>query len=97
MLVVSVLHLALELDYVDSLKEKRSVVKSLKDKIQQRFKISVAEVDNHDSLARATLAAAVVSNSKSHGETVLAKVLSFAEENAAARVADVTIFSESYD
>ena len=97
MLVVSILHLALDLDYVDSLKEKRSVVKSLKDRIQQRFKISVAEVDNHDSLARASIAAAVVSNSRSHGETVLAKVLHFAEENADARVADVSIFSECYE
>ncbi len=97
MLVVSILYFALELEHVGTLKEKRSVVKSLKDQLQHRFKLSVAEVDENDSLARATMAAAVVSNSKSHGETVLAKVLSFAEVHAQARMADVEIFSEVYD
>jgi uncharacterized protein YlxP (DUF503 family) len=96
-LVVSLLRLVLELDYVDSLKEKRSVVKSLKDKLQLRFHISVAEVDNNDSLGHATIAAAVLSNSKTHGESVLAKVLSFAEVHASARIAQVDIFSEVYD
>lgn len=97
MLVVSILRLVLELDYVESLKDKRSVVKSLKDKMQLRFHITVAEVDDNDSLGHATMAAAVLSNSKSHGESVLAKVLSFAEKNASARIADVEIFSEVYE
>ncbi len=87
MLVVSILHLTLELDGVDSLKGKRSIVKSLKEQMQHRFRLSVAEVDSNDSLARAAIAAAVVSNSKTHGEEVLAKVLSFAEEHAQARIA----------
>jgi uncharacterized protein YlxP (DUF503 family) len=97
MLVVSILQLAMELDYVSSLKDKRSVVKSLKDRMQRRFHISVAEVDDNDSLGHATIAAAVLSNSRSHGEAVLAKVLRFAEENADARIADVAIFSEVYE
>jgi uncharacterized protein YlxP (DUF503 family) len=97
MLVVSILRLVIELDHATSLKDKRSVVKSLKDRVQHRFRISVAEVDDNDSLARATLAAAVLSNSRSHGETVLAKVLAFAEENAEARISDVEVFSETYD
>ena len=97
MLVVSILHLSLELHGVDSLKGKRSVVKSLKDQIQHRFKLSVAEVDENDSLARAAIAAAVVSNSRTFGEGVLAKVLSFAEVHSEARIADVEVFSEIYD
>jgi len=97
MLVVSILHLSLELDEVWSLKDKRSVVKSLKDRVQRRFHVSVAEVDDNDSLGHARMAAAVVSNSRAHGEAVLAKVLAFAEENAEARISDVAIFSEVYD
>ena len=58
---------------------------------------SVAEVDDNDSLGYATLAAAVVSNSRSHGESVLAKALAFAEENASARVSDVAVTSEVFD
>ena len=97
MLVVSILHLTLDLEGVDSLKAKRSVVKSLKEQMQHRFRLSVAEVDLNDSLSRAAIAAAVVSNSKAHGEEVLTKVLSYAEEHAEARIGDVEIFSEVYD
>ena len=97
MLVVSILTFTLELDHVDSLKAKRSIVKSLKEQIQHRFKLSVAEVDENDSLARGSIAAAVVSNSRTHGEGVLAKVLSYAEEHSEARIADVVVFSEVYD
>jgi hypothetical protein len=97
MLVVSILTFALELEHVESLKQKRSVVKSLKDQLQHRFKLSVAEVDENDSLARAMLAAAVVSNSRNHGEAVLAKVLSYAEVHAEARMVDVEVFSEVYE
>jgi uncharacterized protein len=97
MMVVSILQIAMELDYVTSLKEKRSIVKSLKDRLQRRFHISVAEVDDNDSLGHAWIAAAVLSNSRSHGEAVLARVLAFAEENAEARISDVAVFSEVYD
>ena len=97
MLVVSVLQLVIDLPDVQSLKEKRSVVKSLKDRLQQRFRMSVAEIDRHDSLQFAHLGAALVSNSRVHGEAVLAKALHYAEENAAGRISDVRIFSEVYD
>jgi len=95
-LVVSVLQIVLDLPQMHSLKDKRSVVKSLKDRLQQKFHISVAEVDLHDSLTFAHIGAAVVSNSKTHGEAVLTKALSYAEEHAACRISDARIFSEIY-
>ena len=95
-MVVSVLRFTLELPGISSLKEKRQVVQSLKHKIQNRFKISVAEVDLQDSLGFAELGAAVVSNSKSFGESVLQKALQLAETNAGGRLRDPEIFSEYY-
>jgi uncharacterized protein YlxP (DUF503 family) len=44
-----------------SLKAKRRVVKSLKDRVQARFNVGIAEVDRLDDWQRATLAVAAVS------------------------------------
>lgn len=61
--------------YVESLKEKRRIVKSVIDRIRHKFKISTAEVDYLDSLNRGALGFGIVSNDKQHAETVLQKVL----------------------
>ena len=54
-----------------SLKDKRRVIKSLKDRLHARFNVSVAEVDHQDSWQRAALAASVVSNDQRHAAEVL--------------------------
>ncbi|ADN01628.1 DUF503 domain-containing protein [Spirochaeta thermophila] len=95
-MVVSVLRILIELPGVHSLKEKRSIVSSLKEKLIRRFKISFAEVDLHDSLGFAEMGGAVVSNSSAFGEGVLQKVLAFVEAEVPGRVYDVWIHSEQY-
>ena len=54
-----------------SLKDKRRIVKSLKDRMHTRFNVSAAEVDHQDVWQRASLAAAVVSGDARHAEEVL--------------------------
>jgi hypothetical protein len=61
-----------------SLKEKRSVVKSLKDRVQSRLHVSIAEVGSLDDPRRATLGVACVSNSAVICDKVLADVASMA-------------------
>ena len=95
-MVISVLHFVLDLPDITSIKEKRQVVQSLKMKIQNKFKISVAEVDLLDSLRYAQMAAAVVSNSRQFGESVMHKVLAFSERMVPGRIQDTGIFSEHY-
>lgn len=95
-MVISVLHFILDLPDITSLKEKRQVVLSVKNRLQHRFKISVAEVDLQDSLRFSQLAAAIVSNSKQFGESVMHKVLAFAEAQVPGRIRDTGIFSEHY-
>jgi uncharacterized protein YlxP (DUF503 family) len=94
--VVSILHFVLDLPDITSLKEKRQIVQSVKHKVQHKFKISVAEVDLQNSLRYAQIAAAVVSNSRQFGETVMQKVLAYAEGLAPGRIQDAGIFSEHY-
>lgn len=61
--------------YLESLKDKRRIVKSIVDHVRSRYKISAAEVSYLDSLERGGIGFGVVSNSRKHGEKVLQKVI----------------------
>lgn len=76
---VGVLTLQLQIHHADSLKDKRSVVNSLLDRIRSRFNVSAAQMDQHDLWQSATLAVAVVSNDAATVHTVLNHVRDFAE------------------
>ena len=73
-MVVGVMRWELALPGMVSLKDKRMVVRSLRDRIQHRFKISVAETGHQDVWTRAQLAVAVVATDARHAEEVLDKV-----------------------
>jgi len=95
-MVVSMIQLILELPDVTSIKEKRKIIKSLKDRVRVKYHISVAEVDLHDSLSFAQVGGAVVSNSRTFGESVMQKVLHFVEDEVPGRLQDVQITSEVF-
>lgn len=95
-MVVSMIQLIIELPEVDSIKEKRRIVKSLKDKLHKKFKLAVAEVDLLESLSFTQIGAVCVSNSKQYGEQVLQKALRFVEDTGPGRLQDVQIYSETY-
>lgn len=71
---VGVLVLELHIPEARSLKDKRHYVKGLKDRLRNRFNVSVAEIDDQELLNRATLAAACVSSSRSYAEGLLDRV-----------------------
>ena len=62
---------------IASLKEKRSIVKSLIGRLQSRFNISVSEVDQQDSRSSAVIGIAVVSNDARFINQQLDAVLNF--------------------
>jgi uncharacterized protein len=95
-MVVSMIQLIIELPDLESIKDKRRIVNSVKDKLHKRFRLSTAEVDLQDSLSFAQIGGALVSNSKVFGESVLQKALSFVENEVPGRVQDVQILSEFY-
>lgn len=61
-MLIGLLTLDLHIPDADSLKSKRFIVKSLKDRIKNKFNVSVAEVGGNDLWQRAVIAAACVSN-----------------------------------
>ena len=76
---------------VDSLKGKRQILKSLKDKLRSRFEVAVAEVDHQDVWQRATLAVACVSNDARHANAVVSKAMDFIEAQVDGRVLDTSL------
>ena len=63
-----------------SLKDKRHVVKSLKDRLRSKFNVAVAEIDYQDLWQRALVSAVTVASDRTHAERVLQSV----EDEAAA-------------
>jgi hypothetical protein len=78
--VVAIALLELHLPEAASLKDKRRVVKSLVDRVHQRYRVSIAETAFHDLHQRAELGIAIVSHSESNGERVLETVRGTFEE-----------------
>ncbi|HUX40828.1 MAG TPA: DUF503 domain-containing protein [Rectinemataceae bacterium] len=95
-MVVTLIQIIFELPEATSLKDKRSVVSSTKERIRRKFRISIAEVDLLDSIRFAQLGGALVSNSKEFGDTVMNRVLSFVEGDLALKVHDSQIHTEFY-
>jgi uncharacterized protein YlxP (DUF503 family) len=95
-MVVSLIQLIFEVPELDSIKDKRRIIRSLRDKLQRRFHLSAAEIDLQDSLRFAEIGAALVSNSKEFGESVLHKALKMIEDEAPIRINDVSIYSQEF-
>jgi len=87
---IGVLTMELRLEESHSLKEKRHVVQSLKDRLRNRFNVSVAEIDHQDTWQRATVAAVTVASDHTHAERVLQSV----EDDAAATVGPVLVSAQ---
>ena len=62
-----------------SLKDKRSIIKSLKLRIKNNFNVSVSEINNYDLWKNATLGIACIGNEKKYLNGVLNEVIKFIE------------------
>lgn len=78
-MVIGILKIELLIPGANSLKEKRMVLKGLKDRLRNNFNISVSEVDMHDKWQRAILAVAGVNKDKKYLNGQLDKVIDFIE------------------
>lgn len=74
-MVVGVLRVRLAIFEALSLKDKRRVVKSLKDRLAARHNVSIAEVDDLDHRQAATIGIAMVSNDARFVQSALSKIV----------------------
>jgi len=88
--VVGVVVWELHLADCRSLKDKRRVLKSLKDRLRARFNVSAAETNHQDLWQRAELACCVVATDRRHAERQLAQAAELVTNEPLARVIDST-------
>lgn len=74
-MIVGICTVELFIPDAQSLKSKRQVLNSLKDKLRDKFNVSVAEVDEQDLWQKAVLGIACVANETAYVNQVLDQVL----------------------
>lgn len=81
-MIVAVALFELHIEHAQSLKDKRMVVRSLRDKVRRRFSVAVSEVAFHDLHQRARLAVALIAQAKPEADSLLDRIERFVEGNA---------------
>src|SRR5919108_3096527 len=76
---VGLLTLELHIPDAQSLKDKRQVLRSLKDKLRRDFNVAVAELEHQDTWQRSVVGVVTISNEEKHVNEVLQKVLDEAD------------------
>jgi uncharacterized protein len=76
---VGLLTLELHIPDAQSLKDKRQVLRSLKDQLRREFNVAVAELDHQDTWQRSVVGVVTISNEEKHVAEVLQKVLDEAD------------------
>ena len=81
----------LHANWVHSLKEKRMIVKSITAKVQNKFNVSVAEIEDLDLHQSIVIGLACVSNSTKVANSIIQSVVNFIESNTEAELLDYQI------
>jgi len=76
---VGLLTLELHIEHAQSLKDKRQVLRSLKDRLRAKFNVAVAELEYHDTWQRSVVGIVTISNEEHHVEESLQQVLAEAD------------------
>ena len=87
---VASLTLELRIEGAHSLKDKRQVVRSMKDRLRAKFNVSVAEIESTDVWQRATIAVASISGSRDYLEGLMQNVEREAQRIATSTGAEIT-------
>jgi uncharacterized protein YlxP (DUF503 family) len=88
-MIIETARVTLYASWVNSLKEKRMVVKSIIDKINGRFNVSVAEVAEQDTHRTIVLGLACIAVTAALADSMIESILLFIENNTDAEVIDI--------
>ena len=90
-MIVGTLRVRLLLRQARTLKDKRQVVKSIKDRLQNGFNVSVAEIESLDNRQLAVLGLAMVSNEAHHLKIALGQIVQALRVHPVAELIDHAI------
>ena len=76
---VGLLTLDLYIQHAQSLKDKRQVLRSLKDRLRAKFNVDIVELEHHDTWQRSVIGVVTLSNEERHVEESLQQVLAEAD------------------
>lgn len=86
---ILVMRITLRASWVHSLKEKRMVIKSIMQRLKNKFNISVSEVDEQDIHQILVIGIAAVCASSSQLDSTKENIISFIEENCDAEIINI--------
>ncbi|MHB1418887.1 MAG: DUF503 domain-containing protein [Bacillota bacterium] len=87
-MIVVICTIEVRISEAQSLKDKRRVVKSIIERVRNRFNVSIAEVDNQDNWKQATIGIAHVSNDPARVHQILNEVVHMVERDVEGDVID---------
>jgi uncharacterized protein len=76
-MIVGILTLQISIFEAVTLKDKRSVIKSLKDRLGNKYNVSVAEVGHNESIRTSIMAVAMVANERRFVDSALSRIVEF--------------------
>lgn len=79
-MVVGIAQFEIFMPFNHSLKEKRQILRKLKERVFSKFSIPVAEVGFQDKWQRASLGFSIVGNDGKKIESLISKIFNFIEE-----------------
>lgn len=90
-MIVGTCKIYLRASWVCSLKEKRSTVKRILERVKNKFNVSAAEIEDNDIHKSIVIGFACVTNSESHANSIIDNVINFIELISEAEIEDVVI------
>lgn len=87
-MIVGICRVSLMIEESQSLKDKRSVLRRIKDRVNQKWNCAIAEVGDPDAWQSAQLAFAVISNERGFTQSMVQKILQFIDDLSIAKITD---------
>ncbi len=90
-MIIGFLSLEIHFPYSHSLKEKRKLLNSFKDKVKKKFNVAFAELDYQNKWQRTKIGMVSLNNQKRLIESMFNKIIEEAEENIEGEILDCQI------
>ena len=87
-MIIATITFKLHAPWVHSLKEKRMIVKSILAKLQTRFRVSAAEIDEQDTHQIIVIGVAAIVPHNAQADSLMESISRFVEENCEAEIID---------
>lgn len=93
---ILVMEIKIRVSFVTSLKEKRMILRSVKEKVRNKFNVSISEVDSQDNHKLITLGISSVSSEKDLLNNLKEKIIDYIEGNFVGEIIEIYEEIENY-